>query len=85
MFIMFKADVKKQQQMSIGQNSIWLVFSNNWQINHDSVKTLNLLWESLFTFTAVNEDDAPGLRVLIKELDDVLLRDVGNKIQDSGK
>ena len=36
-------------------------------------------------FTAVNEDDAPGLRVLIKELDDVLLRDVGNKIQDSGK
>ncbi|CAC5367262.1 Putative IQ motif and ankyrin repeat domain-containing protein LOC642574 homolog [Mytilus coruscus] len=30
-------------------------------------------------------DDLPGLKVLVKELDDVLFRDVGNKIKDSGK
>lgn len=29
--------------------------------------------------------EKPGLPVLIRELDDVLLRDVGNKIRDSGK
>ena len=27
----------------------------------------------------------PGLKVTIKELDDVLMRDVGNRIQESGK
>ena len=30
-------------------------------------------------------DSTPGIKVLIRELDDVLLRDVGNKISDSGK
>ena len=30
-------------------------------------------------------DDTPGLKVNIKELDDVLLRDVGNRIKDSEK
>ncbi|KAL8597862.1 hypothetical protein ACOMHN_061395 [Nucella lapillus] len=29
--------------------------------------------------------DRPGQRVLVRELDDVLFRDVGNKIKDSGK
>ena len=27
----------------------------------------------------------PGLKVLVRELDDVLLRDVGNRIKESGK
>ncbi|XP_064623057.1 IQ motif and ankyrin repeat domain-containing protein 1-like [Lineus longissimus] len=31
-----------------------------------------------------DEDSLPGLKVMIRELDDVLLRDVGNKINDSG-
>ncbi|XP_013396876.1 putative IQ motif and ankyrin repeat domain-containing protein [Lingula anatina] len=31
------------------------------------------------------EEDLPGIKVNIKELDDVLLRDVGNKIKESGK
>ncbi|XP_062593773.1 IQ motif and ankyrin repeat domain-containing protein 1-like [Saccostrea cucullata] len=30
-------------------------------------------------------ENLPGIQIMIKELDDVLLRDVGNKIQDSGK
>ena len=30
-------------------------------------------------------DDLPGLKVMVRELDDVLLRDIGNKIHDSGK
>ncbi|CAH1774100.1 unnamed protein product [Owenia fusiformis] len=30
-------------------------------------------------------DDLPGLKVTVRELDDVLVRDVGNKIKDSGK
>jgi hypothetical protein len=30
-------------------------------------------------------DDLPGQRVFVRELDDVLFRDVGNKIKDSGK
>ncbi|GFS01429.1 hypothetical protein ElyMa_004580900 [Elysia marginata] len=33
----------------------------------------------------IEGDDTPGLKVNIKELDDVLLRDVGNRIKDSGK
>lgn len=31
------------------------------------------------------DEDLPGLKVHIKELDDVLLRDVGNRIKESGK
>jgi hypothetical protein len=31
------------------------------------------------------DDEMPGLKVMVKELDDVLFRDVGNKIKDSGK
>jgi hypothetical protein len=30
-------------------------------------------------------ENLPGLQIMIKELDDVLLRDVGNKIKDSEK
>lgn len=30
-------------------------------------------------------DDLPGLKITVRELDDVILRDVGNKIKDSGK
>ena len=33
----------------------------------------------------VGENDFPGLKVSIRELDDVLLRDVGNRIKDSEK
>ncbi|KAK3583241.1 hypothetical protein CHS0354_015422 [Potamilus streckersoni] len=33
----------------------------------------------------VGEEDLPGLKVQVRELDDVLFRDVGNKIKDSGK
>lgn len=33
----------------------------------------------------MDEDDLPGLKVTVRELDDVLLRDVGNRIKDSGK
>ncbi|CAD5125234.1 DgyrCDS13477 [Dimorphilus gyrociliatus] len=32
-----------------------------------------------------NEEELPGLKVNIRELDDVLLRDVGNRIKESGK
>lgn len=31
------------------------------------------------------DEELPGLKVMVKELDDVLFRDVGNKIKDSGK
>ncbi len=31
------------------------------------------------------DEDLPGLKVMVRELDDVLFRDVGNKIRDSGK
>lgn len=31
------------------------------------------------------DDLLPGLKVTVRELDDVLLRDVGNRIRDSGK
>lgn len=30
-------------------------------------------------------EDLPGLKVMVKELDDVLFRDVGNRIAESGK
>ena len=33
----------------------------------------------------MDEDDLPGVKVTIRELDDVLMRDVGNRISDSGK
>lgn len=33
----------------------------------------------------VDDAELPGIKINIKELDDVLLRDVGNKIADSGK
>ncbi len=36
-------------------------------------------------FPAAEGEELPGLKVTIRELDDVLLRDVGNKIQDSGR
>lgn len=35
--------------------------------------------------TEMDEDDLPGLKVSVRELDDVLMRDVGNRIKDSGK
>ena len=31
------------------------------------------------------EEELPGLKVVVRELDDVLLKDVGNRIRDSGK
>ena len=31
------------------------------------------------------EEELPGLKVMVRELDDVLLKDVGNRIRDSGK
>ena len=31
------------------------------------------------------DDDLPGLKIAVRELDDVLLRDVGDRIKDSGK
>ena len=31
------------------------------------------------------EQELPGLKVLVKELDEVLLRDVGDRIKSSGK
>lgn len=31
------------------------------------------------------DDDGPGVKILVKDLDDVLVRDVGNRIKDSGK
>ncbi|KAK6188445.1 hypothetical protein SNE40_004616 [Patella caerulea] len=31
------------------------------------------------------DDNLPGVKVMIRELDEVLMRDVGNKIKDSGK
>lgn len=34
---------------------------------------------------AMADEDLPGVKVLIRELEEVLLRDVGNKIKDSGK
>ncbi|XP_060605886.1 IQ motif and ankyrin repeat domain-containing protein 1-like [Ruditapes philippinarum] len=33
----------------------------------------------------MDEDDLPGVKVTIRELDDVLMRDIGNRIRDSGK
>lgn len=33
----------------------------------------------------ISEEDLPGLRVTVRELDDVLMRDVGNRISESGK
>ncbi|XP_059144991.1 IQ motif and ankyrin repeat domain-containing protein 1-like [Physella acuta] len=32
-----------------------------------------------------DEDDLPGIKVIVKELDDVLFRDVGNRLKQSGK
>ena len=34
---------------------------------------------------AGEKEDVPGIKVNIRELDDVLLRDVGNRIADSKK
>ncbi|KAL5017302.1 hypothetical protein ScPMuIL_006891 [Solemya velum] len=34
---------------------------------------------------SLGEEELPGLKVLVRELDEVLIRDVGNKIKDSGK
>ncbi|XP_021375352.1 putative IQ motif and ankyrin repeat domain-containing protein [Mizuhopecten yessoensis] len=34
--------------------------------------------------SALGEDELPGVKVMTRELEDVLLRDVGNKIKDSG-
>ncbi|KAJ8306023.1 hypothetical protein KUTeg_016568 [Tegillarca granosa] len=34
---------------------------------------------------AATDEELPGVKVNIRELDDVLLRDVGNKIKDSGR
>lgn len=33
----------------------------------------------------LDDNDLPGLKVMVRELDDVLMRDVGNRIKDSGK
>ena len=39
-----------------------------------------------FHFTeAIEMEELPGLKVMVRELDDVLFRDVGNRIADSGK
>lgn len=38
-----------------------------------------------YSFLSESNENLPGIQILIKELDDVLLRDVGNKIKDSGK
>uniref|UniRef100_A0A2C9KSV2 Uncharacterized protein n=1 Tax=Biomphalaria glabrata TaxID=6526 RepID=A0A2C9KSV2_BIOGL len=43
------------------------------------------LRESSKTVDEETEEELPGLKVVIKELDDVLFRDVGNRIKDSGK
>ena len=37
------------------------------------------------THMLADENELPGVKVNIKELDDVLLRDVGDRIKDSGK
>ena len=34
---------------------------------------------------SMEAEDLPGLKVMVRELDDVLFRDVGNRIADSGK
>lgn len=33
----------------------------------------------------LGEESAPGVNCNIRELDEVLMRDIGNKIKDSGK
>lgn len=38
-----------------------------------------------YSFPLETNENLPGMQILIKELDDVLLRDVGDKIKDSGK
>lgn len=37
------------------------------------------------SFLIVNAADLPGIKILIKELDDVLFRDVGDKIAADGR
>ncbi|KAK3800105.1 hypothetical protein RRG08_015071 [Elysia crispata] len=52
----------------------------------DKLSKLRLrLRESIKGEDGALADDTPGLKVNIKELDDVLLRDVGNRIKDSEK
>ncbi|GFN81375.1 fam83h antisense RNA 1 (head to head) [Plakobranchus ocellatus] len=52
----------------------------------DKLSKLRLrLRESIAGEDTAVEDDSPGLKVPVKELDDVLFRDVGNRIKDSGK
>ncbi|KAK3089405.1 hypothetical protein FSP39_003377 [Pinctada imbricata] len=45
----------------------------------------SLIYLVIIYLSAAEDDNAPGLKVMIRELDDVILRDVGNKIKDSGK
>ena len=41
--------------------------------------------ETLFHSESMDMEELPGLKVTVRELDDVLFRDVGNRIADSGK
>ena len=40
---------------------------------------------SFLATESMDMEDLPGLKVMVRELDDVLFRDVGNRIADSGK
>ncbi|XP_012942165.1 IQ motif and ankyrin repeat domain-containing protein 1 isoform X2 [Aplysia californica] len=44
-----------------------------------------MLRESMAAEDEEVEDQLPGLKILVKDLDEVLFRDVGNRIKDSGK
>ena len=51
-------------------------------------KLLNHLSFKLYVLNlseSMEAEDLPGLKVMVRELDDVLFRDVGNRIADSGK
>ena len=45
----------------------------------------NLVLACDVTEAGGGEEELPGLKVVVRELDDVLLKDVGNRIRDSGK
>ncbi|KAK3259728.1 hypothetical protein CYMTET_31288 [Cymbomonas tetramitiformis] len=51
----------------------------------DNFRSVKLALRNLKDAEGAEDEDEVGIRIELKELDEVLMRDVGNKIRDSGK
>ena len=76
-----KLELREQLNEGLGKCSCQSLTTDMQEILQKNYIDFN----AVFIYLTEAAEDLPGIQIMMKELDDVLLRDVGNKINDSGK